>query len=415
MSGAQHDVVVFGATSVTGRETVRYLQERAAATGATWAAAGRNPDKLAGTLATVGAADAATVAADVTDAESLRAMARSARVVLNLVGPYTRHGEAVLAACVEGGAHYVDLTGEMPFVQRMLAAYDEPARAAGVKVVQVCGFESLPADLGTALVRQAARERHGDDLADVDALLTSAPPPGLPRPSDLLSAGTMHSLLDAGADPDAAAVIDPGALVPAETAVRVRSRSPIQVRPRRTADGAVVAPMAPAAFINPAVVHRSQHLAGAPPIRYREGMVMPGPTATLPLQLAGAGMLSASQAGLAALTRSSPATRGRLAAGLRRLLPGSGFGPHPDRLESWHWRLTVTGTTTSGHTVVAEVDADGHPGYLATSRMLGEAGLLLAEDGSTPQVAGHLTPSAALGTECAPRFDHARVRFRLLP
>lgn len=414
MSQPRFDVVVFGATSVTGRETLRYLREREPATGVTWAAAGRNPDKLASTLANVGAHGASTITADVSDPGSLRAMARSARVVLNLVGPYTRHGEAVIAACVDGGAHYVDLTGEMPFVQRMLAAYDEPAREAGVKVVQVCGFESLPADLGTALVRAAARERHGEDLAEVDALLTSASPPGLPRPSDLLSAGTLHSLVDACADPDSAAVLDPAALLPPADADAVRGLSPIQVRPRRT-QGGVVAPMAPAAYINPAVVHRSQHLAGAPPIRYREGIVMPGPQVALPVLALGAGALSLTQAGFASLARSSPGARERVAAGLRRVLPSSGYGPRADRLEGWHWRLSVTGTTTSGHTVVVEVDADGHPGYLATSRMLGEAGLLLAEEATTPDLAGHLTPSAALGVGSAPRFDEARTRFRVLP
>ena len=43
--------------------------------------------------------------------------------------------------------------------------------------------------------------------------------------------------------------------------------------------------------------------------------------------------------------------------------------------------MTVTGRTGGGQEVRVDVDADGHPGYLATARMLGEAGLLLAEPG----------------------------------
>ena len=58
-----------------------------------------------------------------------------------------------------------------------------------------------------------------------------------------------------------------------------------------------------------------------------------------------------------------------------------------------------------------DVDADGHPGYLATARMLGEAGLLLAEPGATPERAGCLTPATALGTGSVERFERARVRF----
>jgi hypothetical protein len=57
------------------------------------------------------------------------------------------------------------------------------------------------------------------------------------------------------------------------------------------------------------------------------------------------------------------------------------------------------------------VDAEGHPGYLATARMLGEAGLLLAEKGATPDVFGALTPAIALGTASAPRFGAAKLRF----
>jgi short subunit dehydrogenase-like uncharacterized protein len=61
--------------------------------------------------------------------------------------------------------------------------------------------------------------------------------------------------------------------------------------------------------------------------------------------------------------------------------------------------------------VGVEIDAEGHPGYLATARMLGEAGLLLADPELTPDRAGCLTPAMALGTEHLDRFEHAGVRF----
>jgi short subunit dehydrogenase-like uncharacterized protein len=73
--------------------------------------------------------------------------------------------------------------------------------------------------------------------------------------------------------------------------------------------------------------------------------------------------------------------------------------------------MVVTGETTGGHRVRVDVDADGHPGYLATARMLGEAGLMLAEPGLTPDRSGCLTPATALGTESLDRFERARIRF----
>ena len=76
-------------------------------------------------------------------------MASRARVVLNLCGPYTLHGRPVIEACVANGAHYVDLTGEIPFVRQIIDDYETRAEQAGVKVVQVSGFEALPPDLAT--------------------------------------------------------------------------------------------------------------------------------------------------------------------------------------------------------------------------------------------------------------------------
>jgi short subunit dehydrogenase-like uncharacterized protein len=98
---------------------------------------------------------------------------------------------------------------------------------------------------------------------------------------------------------------------------------------------------------------------------------------------------------------------------MRRKLPASGFGPQGERLEEWRWGVAVNATTVGGHHVRVDVEAEGHPGYLATARMLGEAGLLLGEPGATPERSGFLTPAAALGTERLDRFERARVRFRV--
>src|SRR5213078_2433197 len=130
--------------------------------------AGRDRAKVERALAEVGVSAPEVLVADLADAESLAAMASSARVVLNLVGPYTLYGRPVIEACVAGGAHYVDLTGEIPFVAQMIEAFDARAREAGVKVVEVCGFEALPPDLAVLLAAETARERWDEGLAEVD-------------------------------------------------------------------------------------------------------------------------------------------------------------------------------------------------------------------------------------------------------
>ena len=409
MAERDFDVVVFGATSVTGRRVCAYLAER----GANWAGAARDASKAERVLRDCDVTAPETITADVTDEASLAAMASRTRVVLNLVGPYTHYGKPVIGACVAGGAHYVDLTGEMPFVRHTIDEFDSPAAEAGVKVVQVSGFEALPADLGVLLAAEAAHERHGEPLDGVDVELEVDGLPWPPKPSDLMSGGTLQSMAAIAAGDDEYDFKDPGVLVTDPRAADVvRAKSPISIAPRSGVTGAPLAPMQPAAYINPAVVHRSTALRGDPPLRYREGVRMPGPT---PLAWAGAGAVSGSQLAIAAMGAAPPGLRKRLSDGMSSVLPSSGFGPAADRLEGWEWSVTVTGRTASGRETVVEIDGAGHPGYLATAKMLGEAGLLLAEAGATPDRTGCMTPAAALGTAQIERFQNARLGFNLLP
>lgn len=413
MAAKELDVVVLGATGVTGRRVVAYLAERAAEDGFRWGAAARNAAKLERTLAEVGAAGGEAISADTGDDASLAALAERAAVVLNLVGPYTHHARPVIAACVEAGTHYLDLTGEIPFVRTIQRDFDAAAREHGVAIVQVCGFEALPPDLLVLLAAEAARERWGEELAAVDLEVRVDAPPGLPRPSDGVSGGTSQSMVAVTADPDAAVAADPAALIDDPgRATRVRDASPIEVGVRR-AGSTVIAPMAPAAFINPAVIQRTAELtagAGTPaPFRYREGIALDGGALSLPGRLAVAGGLAATQAAMRRALNAGPGARRRVSSVLGRLLPGSGFGPDPDRLESWRWRMRAAAVTAGGHEVETRVEAEGHPGYLTTARMLGEAGLIIA---ATPPDGGCLTPAVALGSAAAPRFERAGLSFK---
>ena len=417
MADRDLSVVVFGATGVTGRRVAAYLAERAGEVGAKWAVAGRDPAKLGRVLGELGVTAPETIVADVDDPASLAAMAARSRVVLDLVGPYTLCGEPVVEACVAGGAHYVDLTGEMPFVRRTIDAFHERAAAAGVKVVQTCGFEALPPDLAVLLAAETARERWGEELAEADLDVATRQPSGRLGPADLISGGTFQSMAEALAAEGAEEQADPAVLIAdPELAAAVRRSIPIGLAPRFNGRGDPVAPMTPMAFINPAVIHRTAALlaaergVAAQPFRYREGVAVPGPTAALPLRYAGAGLLGAMQAGFRGLVKASPSVRERTAAVLRRVLPSSGFGPSR-RLDEWSWRLTLDASTAGGHHVRVELEADGHPGYLTTAKLLGEAGLLLAEDGATPERGGCLTPATALGTACIDRLARAGARF----
>lgn len=418
MADKDLSVVVFGASGVTGRRVAAYLAGRAGEVGAAWAVAGRDPAKLERVLGEVGVSAPEAIVADVDDPASLATMAARTRVVLDLVGPYTLYGEPVIEACVTGGAHYADLTGEIPFARRMIEAHHERAVAAGVKVIEVCGFEALPPDLAVLLAAETARERWGEDLAEADVDVSSQQPAGRLGLQDLVSGGTMQSMAEVLGGDGAAEAADSAALIddPAR-AEAVRRRSPIALAPRVNARGDAIAPMTPAAFINPAVIQRTAALLAAErgesgePLRYREGIAIPGGSASLPLRYAAAGALAATQAGFRALSRSRPSLRERVAGLMRRTFPKSGFGPSGARLDEWSWQLAVDARTSGGRYVRVDLDADGHPGYLTTATLLGEAGLMLAEEGVTPKRSGCLTPATALGTDSLDRFARAGARF----
>ena len=316
-------------------------------------------------------------------------------------------------------AHYVDLTGEIPFSRRILDRYGDAAEQAGAKIVQTAGFESLPPDLGVMLATETMRERSGQTPITVDLeIALTRMPNGLPRASDMVSGGTLQSMAAIAGDADADKLADPALLIDdPDDAAAVRAASPINLMPRRNAAGAVIAPMSPAAFINPAVIQRSAALAAAAhgqpfvPFAYREGVAIAGGLATLPLRYGAAGMLSAIQAGLAAAAGARPAIRDRVSSSLARILPSSGFGPAADRLADWGWQMLISARSASGATTTVTIDADGHPGYLATARMMGEAGLMLSENGATPTLAGCLTPAIALGIAGLDRFAAAKLRF----
>ena len=103
----------------------------------------------------VGGTVVGIVVADANDYPSMLAMAGMSDVVVACAGPYGRYGEASVRACVEGKTHYVDITGEQGFVERMIADYGQAAVDAGVTLCPFSGYDCVPAELGMWLVGKA--------------------------------------------------------------------------------------------------------------------------------------------------------------------------------------------------------------------------------------------------------------------
>ncbi|MGB5681868.1 MAG: saccharopine dehydrogenase NADP-binding domain-containing protein, partial [Polyangiales bacterium] len=163
------DIVLWGATGYTGQLVADYLVRNylGGDSGLRLALAGRNEDKLRAVAREVGAPDLPILVGDSFDSASLDAMASRAEVIISTVGPYAKYGAELVAACVRNGTDYCDLTGETQFVAAMIDAHQEEAKKSGARIVHCCGYDSIPSDLGTLMVQEAFKERHGKYASQV--------------------------------------------------------------------------------------------------------------------------------------------------------------------------------------------------------------------------------------------------------
>lgn len=105
--------------------------------------------------------------ADVNDEQQLSALARKTFVLITTVGPYVDHGEPFFRACAEAGTHYLDCTGEYPWVGRMIQKYEKKAQASGAIMIPQNGVESAPADLCTWSIAAHIRREMGTKTGEV--------------------------------------------------------------------------------------------------------------------------------------------------------------------------------------------------------------------------------------------------------
>jgi short subunit dehydrogenase-like uncharacterized protein len=139
--------VVIGATGYTGALIARKLGAEPA--GPPVILAGRDPFRLAAIAEETGLG--ATARVDVTEPSSLDRLLVPGDAVINTAGPFTDLGEPVVAACVRNGAHYLDTTGEQPFM-RAMERYHDAAVEAGVAVVNGMAFEYALGDSAVAVL-----------------------------------------------------------------------------------------------------------------------------------------------------------------------------------------------------------------------------------------------------------------------
>ncbi|GAB1523395.1 hypothetical protein RhiTH_006542 [Rhizoctonia solani] len=388
MSEREYDILIIGATGYTGQLVIEYLANHSRASSLRIALGGRTISKVQELAAKY--KNVRAVYVDVSKEPSVEEAVAKTRVVINIAGPYWTRGSVVVKACARNGAHYVDLTGEAPWVAKIIEQYDYLAHKNKACIIPCSGYDSIPSDLAAHLALRTLEKQLGGKIPL--HISSTAAHTG----SGGVSGGTAASLMSAFEE------------VPREQMAKGLGweLSPIpappgfSVLPRILYSLPHITPKIWGGYfvmstINASIVRRSWGLryyrapeAKRPTFSYTEfttinGSPFWGILISLTVFIFGAAM---------ALL---PPFRWLV----KNVLPKSGEGPSPDKLDKGYFG--VVNVAEGGDVVVkATLDGDGDPGYRLTSIMIVESALLLLDSENLTEIGkegGVLTPSVAYG------------------
>lgn len=350
-------VVLFGATGYTGRLTAEALVAR----GQRPLLAARSERRLAELASELGGG-LDTAVADVERPQSVHELVAPGDALVTTVGPFVRWGDVAAEAAIAAGAHYLDSTGEPPFIRRVFEHYGPRASQAGVGMATAFGYDWVPGNLAAGLALRDA----GDAAVRVDVgyFVTGA------AGSDSFSGGTKASLAGVIAEP--AFAYRDGALRTVRSADRART---FTLRGRELSAVAVGA---------------SEHF-GLPPVApaLREvnvylGWFGPFSRALQAFSLIGAGVMRV------------PGARRLSQRAAARLVKGSTGGPGPEQRARSGSHI-VAETYDANGVQLSTVQLAGVDAYSFTAGILAWGGRRAAEAGMLG--AGALGPLGAFGLD----------------
>ena len=405
MENREFDIIFWGATGFTGKLVIEYMLRQYGTDGdVKWAMAARNEDKLKKVQAEIGATAVPFVLADSNDMDSLVKMVQRTKVICTTVGPYAKYGSKLVKACVAHQTDYCDLVGEVQWIRKMIDKHHDTAKANGTRIVNCCGFDSIPSDLGVYFFQKKAKEKTGDYAQHIKMRVKAM--------KGGMSGGTYASLSNvmAEAAEDKSlykTLLDPYGLNP-EGEREGLDQKDLQKVVYDEDSKSYLTPFVMAA-INTKVVRRSHALMGFPygkDFMYDEAMLT---GKGIGGKVKGYGVL----AGMGVIMAAKPGSF--LKKVVDRRLPKPGEGPSKEEQENGFYKFIVIGKMKDGTLLTGSVKGDRDPGYGSTSKMLSECAVSLAKDkDKTPDVAGLLTPSTALGDVLLERLEqNAGLSFKV--
>ena len=387
----QLDLIIWGATGFTGQLVSEYINKKYSNTALKWGIAGRNKEKASVIAKRLNIAKDRVFIADCNNIESLIKLTSKTKVICTTVGPYAKLGTNLIDACIKTNTNYCDITGETQWIRKMIDKYHSKAKENKIKIINSCGFDSIPSDMGVFYSQKKLFEKTGEYANKINMRVAGA--------KGGISGGTYNSLSnvleEARVDKEVRKTLtNPYGLNPIDKQ-NGPDKADLQSVIFDKVSNSWIAPFVMAG-INTKIVRRSHAL-----IDFKYGSDFSYDEATL----SGKGVLGQLK-GYLSLIPIFLATRKKgsfIKNIVDYVLPKSGEGPSEKTRISGYYNLRFY-LTQQNKIYLSKVIGDMDPGYGSTSKMLAESAVCLALD-KTPETYGILTPSVALGNPLLKRLQ----------
>jgi short subunit dehydrogenase-like uncharacterized protein len=397
-----YDIVVWGASGFTGRLVCEYLFKNYTlkSRDLKWAIAGRNFVKLKEIRRKNANDTVPIIIANSNDMDSLNELTKSTKVVCTTVGPYAKYGSKLVQACIENKSHYCDLAGEVQWIHKMIQENHESAKTNKVKIVNCCGFDSIPSDMGVYFIHKELKKIK-QSIKSIDMRVAGV--------RGGISGGTYASLnnviKESYEDKEIYKILsNPYSLNPNEYQ-QGKDRKDLRKVIYDKVSKKWISPFIMAS-INTKIVRRSNAISGflyGEEFRYSEATT------------AGKGIKGKVRGYLNSFPLIFVAAKPKsiLKKIANKILPKPGHGPSKKDRENGYYNLKFYIKTNDNKEIIARVIGDMDPGYGSTSKMLAESAICLAKDDLNESY-GVLTPSTSMGESLLKRLkENAGLSFKL--
>ena len=396
------DIVIWGASSFTGKLVTEYFFKNFASNKIKWAIAGRNKSKLENIRLEVADEKIPILVADSFDEKSLSLIVKETRVICSTVGPYALYGSLLVELCVKHSTNYCDITGEAHWIRTLIDNFHEDAKSKKIKIVNSCGFDSIPSDMGVYFIQKKIKKLYKSYAKSIKMRVAGI--------RGGISGGTYASinnlLKEAYADKNVFKVLNnPYGLNPIGKMEGMDKKDLRKIIFDKESKSWIYPFIM--AGINTKIVRRSNALSNfqyGKDFRYEEAM------------MSGKGISGFFKAILAvfplAMVGLNPNSFLKKIVNL--FMPKPGEGPGFEKRKNGFYNLRFYITIDDKKKAFAKVIGDSDPGYGSTSKMLAESALCLAFDKLTENY-GVVTPSFSMGDKLLDRLNgNAGLKFELI-